>query len=128
MEVAQDYEDSASSLRDPPKKEKIKKQREKDRKKKKEETESDSSEVDNNQEKESEEEGEPDSESDPPKKSSSSKTTKSGKEKATIKIIVEPEDGMKQILDELCAIKVNLAENRAPRKLPSSIRSNVWCS
>ena len=46
---------------------------------------------------------------------------------------VKLEDGdqkafMKNIADALEAIKVNLADNRKPRRIVPTSRANVWCS
>ena len=35
---------------------------------------------------------------------------------------------MKNIVDALEAIKVNLADNRKPRRIVPTSRANVWCS
>ena len=54
---------------------------------------------------------------------------KKGKEPVKVKL----EDGdqkalMKNIADALEAIKVNLADNRKPRRIVPTSRANVWCS
>lgn len=66
--------------------------------------------------------------------SSSRKATKSRREKAdkrTVKVKVEDDDSkkmMKSIQESLEAIKVNLADNRKPRRIIPTTRANVWCT
>ena len=56
---------------------------------------------------------------------------KDKKGKEPVKVKLEDDDQkvfMKNIADALEAIKVNLADNRKPRRIVSSSRANVWCS
>jgi hypothetical protein len=57
--------------------------------------------------------------------------SKGAREKAIVKVKTEdPEQRrmMKSIEDTLEAIKVNLAENRKPRRTIPTSRMNVWCA
>ena len=63
----------------------------------------------------------------PPRRSSRSKGLR---EKTVVKVKTEDADSkkmMKNIQESLEAIKVNLAENRKPRRVVPTSRSNVWC-
>lgn len=119
MEAAQDYEESAQALRS------SKDKGRKSKGKKVIESTSDSS-ADSN-----------DTGSDDPDSSDSDgkirpgRTKNSKKDKAgqtTVKIKAEKEDGLKKVLAELEAIKVNMAELQSARKAPPAQRANVWCS
>ena len=60
-----------------------------------------------------------------------SRIGKEWKGKELIKVKVEEDDSqkmMKNIQETLAAIHVNLAENRKPRKIVPTSRANVWCA
>lgn len=117
MDAAQDYEDSAQALRSSRhKKSKGKKKRDSDSDSSGDSDEPDSDEPDSTEE---EEEAKP-------VRTKSSKRDKAGH--ATVKVKVEKEDGLKKVLAELEAIKVNMAELQKNRKAPPAQRANVWCS
>jgi len=62
----------------------------------------------------------------PPRHSSKRKPL----EKTVVKVKTEDSDSkkvMKNIQESLEAIKVHLAENRKPRRIVPTSRSNVWC-
>jgi hypothetical protein len=134
MDAAANYENSAQSLRKSMKRSKERekqKDRKHDRKAKhrKQNTDSESSSESSG----SEDSGSSSSSSDgdrsrsPPRRSSKSKGLK---EKALVKVKVEDTDSrkmMKSIQQSLEAIKVNLAENRKPRRIVPTSRANVWC-
>jgi hypothetical protein len=64
----------------------------------------------------------------PPRRSHQSK---GAREKATVKVKTEDPESrrmMKSIKESLEAIKVNLAENRKPRRTIPTSRMNVWCA
>jgi hypothetical protein len=135
MEAAHNYENSAQSLRkavrrsEKKDKGKGKKEDRKDRRRRKfsdSDSNSDSSDSDesNSASSGSEEERTPS----PPRRTHRSK---GAKEKAIVKVKTEdPEQRrmMKSIEDTLEAIKVNLAENRKPRRTILISRMNVWCA
>jgi hypothetical protein len=133
MEAAKNYKNSAQSLRKSLKRSdqkegKNKKHRHRDRKKKKKYSESESSNSSSSADSNTEESGS--SESEPESKygkTTSSKVVKSGRDKGTVRVKVEQDDVMKSIKESLDAIRVNLAENRMPRKIVPTSRSNVWC-
>lgn len=119
MEAAQDYEDSAHALRgsrDKSKKSKGKRSKESDS-----DSGADSDTTDSDA-----------SDSDKSEEEVKNSRTKSSKKEvtkpATVKVKVEREDGLKRVLAELEAIKVNMAELQKARKTPSTQRANVWCS
>lgn len=63
----------------------------------------------------------------PPRRLSKSKGPR---DKAVVKVKTEDTDSkkmMRSIQESLEAIKVNLAENRKPRRIVPTSRSNVWC-
>jgi hypothetical protein len=135
MEAAHNYENSAQSLRkavrrsEKKDKGKGKKDDRKDRRRRKysdsdSDSESSDSEDSDSASSGSEEERSPS----PPRRSHRSK---GAKEKAIVKVKTEdPEQRrmMKSIEDTLEAIKVNLAENRKPRRTIPTSRMNVWCT
>jgi len=62
----------------------------------------------------------------PPRRSSKKKP----RERTIVKVKTEDSDSkkvMKSIQESLEAIKVNLVENRKPRRIVPTSRSNVWC-
>jgi hypothetical protein len=135
MEAAHNYENSAQSLRkavrrsEKQDKEKGKKDDRKARRRRKfSDSDSDS------ENSESEESGSASSGSEeeqspsPPRRSHRSR---GAREKATVKVKTkDPESRrmMKSIEETLEAIKVNLAENRKPRRTIPTSRMNVWCA
>ena len=59
------------------------------------------------------------------------KSTRNRKGKETRKVKVEDDDQkqiMKNIQESLEAFKVNLADNRKPRRMVPTSQANVWCS
>lgn len=119
MEAAQDYEDSAQALRG------SKDKGRQSKGKKVMESDSDSSADSNNP-------GsyDPDSsDSEEEVRAGRMKSSRNGKAgQTTVKVKVEKEDGLKKVLAELEAIKVNMAELQSARKAPPAQRANVWCS
>jgi hypothetical protein len=135
MEAAYNYENSAQSLRkavrrsEKKDKEKGKREDQKDRRRWKfsdpdSDSESSDSEGSDSASSGSEVERSPS----PPRRSHRSK---GAREKAIVKVKTEdPEQRrmMKSIEDTLEAIKVNLVENRKPRRTIPTSRMNVWCA
>jgi hypothetical protein len=135
MEAAHNYENSTQSLRkavrrsEKKDKGKGKKEDRKDRRRRKysdsdSDSESSDSEDSDSASSGSEEERSPS----PPRRTHRSKGVR---EKAIVKVKTEdPEQRrmMKSIEDTLEAIKVNLAENRKPRRTIPTSRMNVWCA
>jgi hypothetical protein len=135
MEAAHNYENSAQSLRKAVRRSKKrdkgkgKKDDRKDRRRRKysdsdSDSESSDSEDSNSTSSGLEEERSPS----PPRRSHRSK---GAKEKAIVKVKTEDLEQrrmMKSIEDTLEAIKVNLAENRKPRRTIPTSRMNVWCA
>jgi hypothetical protein len=134
MDAAANYENSAQSLRKSLKRsenQEKKRNKKSDRKSKHRKKVSDSessseisgSEVSDPSSSSSEEEQ---SES-PPRRSSK---RRGQREKTVVRVKTEDPDSkkvMKSIQESLEAIKVNLAENRKPRRMVPTSRSNVWC-
>jgi hypothetical protein len=135
MESAQNYENSAQSLRRSIKKSERmargrgKKHEKKERRRRKysdSETASSGSETDASLTPSSSSESEEEA-------SSSRRYSRVKREKASrrpIKVKEEEDDSkkfMKSIQESLEAIKVNLAEHRAPRRVVPTTRANVWC-
>lgn len=132
--AAQNYEDSVQSLRQSRKHTKNKSRKKcKEIRRKKDRYRSSSSESFSSKSTTSDDNIESDTstESSPPQKSTSHRTYRKGYDRGTTKVKVEvPEDKliMREIKDTLDAIKVNLAENRKPRRPIPTSRVNVWCS
>ena len=138
MEAAQNYENSAQSLRKSlrgsEKREKSKTRR-KDRKNRKRSKHSDSSSTSssNSSSKVSSVTNSSDSDqgTSSGKHGSRNRNLKSKKGKELVKVKLEDGDQkafMKNIADALEAIKVNLADNRKARQIVPTRRANVWCS
>ena len=130
MEAAQNYENSAQSLRKSLKgleKRERSKSEKKDRRQKKHsdtsETSGSSSSTAGSSVTESS-----DSDSGP---SSGKRSTRNRKGKKIRKVKVEDDDQkqiMKNIQESLEAIKVNLADNRKPKRIVPTSRTNIWCT
>jgi hypothetical protein len=131
METAQNYENSTQSLRKSVKRSERKKikQYRKDRSRRKY---SDSDDSSSSSESES---GTSTSESSESDEGSSSKYRKQRhsndrKDKGVVKVKLEKDEGknfFKNLTETLEAIKVNMADNRKPRKIVPTSRANVWC-
>lgn len=131
METAQNYEDSTQSLRKSVKrseKKKIKQYRKERNRRKYSESEDSSSSSES-------ESGTSTSESSDSDVGSSSKHRKhqhshGKKDKGVVKVKVEKDEEknfFKNLNETLEAIKVNMADNRKPRKIVPTSRANVWC-
>jgi hypothetical protein len=135
MEAAHNYENSAQSLRkavrrsEKKDKGKGKKDDRKDRRRWKYSDSDSNSESSDSEDSDSASSGSEEERSpSPPRRSHRSKGTR---EKTIVKVKTEdPEQRrmMKNIEDTLEAIKVNLAENRKPRRTIPTSRMNVWCA
>ena len=65
------------------------------------------------------------------KRSARNRNKKDKKGKESVKVKIEDDEQkavMKNIVEALEAIKVNLAKNRKPRQIVPTSRANVWCS
>lgn len=133
MEAAQNYENSAQSLRKSLKRSDAKggrsqKQKERDRKKKKM-LDTDSSEQHSSTDTTSEGSEGSDTDTDSRSvKNQNTRASRSGGDKGSKRVKEEYEDALRSIKDSLEAIRVNLAGNPLPRKLIPTSRSNVWCA
>jgi hypothetical protein len=135
MEAAHNYKNSAQSLRKAVKqsekkdKGKGKKEDRKDRRRRKfSDSDSDSESSDSDESDSASSGSEEERSPSPPRRWHRSK---GAREKAIVKVKTEdPEQRrmMKNIEDTLEAIKVNLAENRKPRRTIPTSRMNVWCT
>ena len=138
MEAAQNYENNALSLRKSLKgseKREKSKTRRKDRKSRKRTKHSDSSNTSSSNSSSGVSSITNSSESDQGtsfgKHGSRNRNSKDKKGKEPVKVKVEDSDEkafMKNIAEALEAIKVNLADNRKPRRIVPTSRANVWCS
>jgi hypothetical protein len=134
MDAATNYENSAQSIRKSMRrsrrrdKEKSKKDDRKSKHRRKDtDSESSSASSDSDDSGSSSSNSEEDRSPSPPRRSGK---TKSLKGKAIVKVKAEDADSkkmMKSIQQSLEAIKVNLAENRKPRRIVPTSRTNVWC-
>ena len=133
MEAAQNYENSSQSLRKALKRSERRdvKQYQKKRSRKKY---SDSSDSSSSSESDSATSTSESSESDQGSRSKnwnrSRSHVKDRKGKSVVKFKIEKDDSkkmMKNIQESLEAIKVNMMENRKPRKIVPTSRANVWC-
>ena len=131
MEAAQNYENSSQSLRKALKRSERKdvKQYRKDRSRKKY---SDSDDSSSSTESDSGTSTSESSESDSDSKSRNRnrKQLQDRRGKGVVKVKIEKDDSkkvMQSIQETLEAIKVNLTENRKPRKIVPTSRANVWC-
>src|SRR3954447_16517112 len=138
MEAAQNYENSAQSLRKALRRDKhpatrSRKQIRKSRRRSRHSGSEDSS-SGSGSSSHSSGSGESEDQSPSPRKSSHTRKVRTEPERTRAKVKVEVPDKsdanqmMKDIHEALVAIKVNLAENRKPRRMLPTTRSNVWCT
>jgi hypothetical protein len=134
MDAATDYENSTQSLRKSMRRSKLKekeKGKKDDRKSKHRRKDSDSETSTDSSDSEDSGSSSSSSEVDrSPSPQRRSGKTKSLRGKAIVKVKTEDADSrkmMKSIQQSLEAIKVNLAENRKPRRIVPTSRTNVWC-
>lgn len=137
MEAAQNYEDSAQSLRNAlrrgeRKSEKhTKKARRKRRYSKSSSSDSSSATPTSQSDSSSSDSDEPTGSTSRSRNRIQSKHSKAEKGKGVVKVIIEKDESkefMKKVQESLEAIKVNLAENRNPRRTVPANRANIWCS
>lgn len=135
MEAAQNYENSAQSLRKSMSRKSIKdrasssKSGKKHRRKSRYSSSSSSSSSDSSASSSDTETSSDGREDTPPRRSASKHTDRSshGKSKE-VKAEKESNELMKSMLQSLEAIKVNLTDHRKPRRAIPTVRANIWCT
>lgn len=135
MEAAQNYENSAQSLRNSLRRSERdgkKKSRLKEIRRRRKNSDTDSSGTGNGSGSSESDPGTSESEYETSKRHSArSRHDKNDRAKVVVKVKREEDESkkvLKGIQESLEAIRVNLAENRKPRKLVPTSRANVWCS